>query len=249
MSDAANLADAAAKLEVADDPEAEAAAADDEVKKKKKAKKKKKKAGGGEDAGDDAAPAAAEAAQDAGGEAAAGDNDGEADGEGGDEGGATESASKKKREKKKAAAARKKAAAEAEAAAGGGGGAALGAVGADAAWQTEIRGIGRWRCFPDCEPSGGVPQTWPPTVPVIAQFPSGNVPCGELCDYRDDNRRAGPGPPGGRACLSPPRPLFFAGTARRPKSCATRSGCRGPRTRRFGSPPSATGRCASTCSR
>ena len=182
--DMAELVDAAAKLEVAD-PEAEAAADEDAKKKKKKSKKKKKGGGGGEDAamGDEAPAAAADAA----GEAEAAEEDG-ADGEAGGDG--AKSASQKKREKQKAAAARKKAAAEAEAATGSAvKAAARASVGADAAWATEIRGIGRWRCFPDCEPEG-TPQTWPPTVPVVAQFPSGNVPLGEVHEYRDDNRCA-----------------------------------------------------------
>ena len=146
------------------------------AKKKKSKKKKKKKAGADGDAEpmDDGAAAAegATAAADADADGG-GDDDGEAGGD---------SASKKKREKRKAAAARKKAAA-AEAGGGGGGGAS---VGGDAEWSTEMRGIKQWRVFPKPEPKGR-PQTWPPTVPVLAQFPSGEVPLGEVCEYKDHN--------------------------------------------------------------
>ena len=146
------------------------------AKKKKSKKKKKKKAGADGDAepmddgvaAAEGATAAADADADGGG-----DDDGEAGGD---------SASKKKREKRKAAAARKKAAA-AEAGGGGGGGAS---VGGDAEWSTEMRGIKQWRVFPKPEPKGR-PQTWPPTVPVLAQFPSGEVPLGEVCEYKDHN--------------------------------------------------------------
>ena len=145
------------------------------AKKKKSKKKKKKKAGADGDAEpmDDGAAAAegATAAADADADGG-GDDDGEAGGD---------SASKKKREKRKAAAARKKAAA---AEAGGGGGGA--SAGGDVEWSTEMRGIKQWRVFPKPEPKGR-PQTWPPTVPVLAQFPSGEVPLGEVCEYKDHN--------------------------------------------------------------
>ena len=148
------------------------------AKKKKSKKKKKKKAGADGDAEpmDDGAAAAegATAAADADADGG-GDDDGEAGGD---------SASKKKREKRKAAAARKKAAA-AEAGGGGGGGGGA-SVGGDAEWSTEMRGIKQWRVFPKPEPKGR-PQTWPPTVPVLAQFPSGEVPLGEVCEYKDHN--------------------------------------------------------------
>jgi len=105
---------------------------------------------------------------------------GDAAGEPGPE---SKSESQKKREKKKAAAARKKAA-EADGSANG-----QQAAGDASAhlWSTQIRGIQNWGPFPKAE-AGGIQQTWPPTVPVLAQFPSGQAPKGMEMEYGDSNR-------------------------------------------------------------
>eukprot|EP00965_Chrysotila_dentata_P131163 4335417-Pleurochrysis_carterae.AAC.5 len=107
---------------------------------------------------------------------------GDAAGEPGPE---SKSESQKKREKKKAAAARKKAA-EADGSANG-----QQAAGDASAhlWSTQIRGIQNWGPFPKAE-AGGIQQTWPPTVPVLAQFPSGQAPKGMEMEYGDSNRFA-----------------------------------------------------------
>jgi methionine aminopeptidase type II len=101
--------------------------------------------------------------------------------------GAAKSASQIKREKQRAATARKMAAAaEADAAA------EVAAV-ANAAssekmallWSTQMLGIGKWTSFPPPE-RGGTPQTWPPTVPVARQWPSGDVPRGLEVEYESE---------------------------------------------------------------
>lgn len=166
----------------------------DTAAKKKKNKKKKKKAedgaqGEADGAGGDAAPTvvAAPAAAEADGE---GEND-EA-GEGGEGGEGGDSAAKKKREAKKRAAARKKAAA----AAAGEGEAAeeCGSVpiySTASEWTSIIRGIGKWGAYPQPE-KGGKPQAhggeWGLAVPVLEQFPSGNVPTGLEVEYEGANR-------------------------------------------------------------
>ena len=155
----------------------------------KKARQKAKKAAekaAAEAGGDGAAAAAAAPAADADG-----DGGGDEEGEGGEK-----SAAQKKREAKKRAAARKKeleAALTAEGDGGAAGGAAAPGGGGggrmtDEQWTTQLRGIGKWGGYPRAE-RGGTQQTVPPTVPVLAQFPSGEVPVGEEHEYADDANR------------------------------------------------------------
>jgi len=175
------------------DPVEEEAAEEEEVAdtdgdaaaKKKKKNKKKKKKGAGDAAGADGEGEEENAAQGDGAAPEVADVNGGADDDAPDGGadGVGDSAAKKKRDKKKAAAARKKA----EAAEAVESPAAGRPTGTDALWCTEIRGIGQWAGFPAPEPAGKA-QTWPPSVPVTAMFPSGNVPVGEECEYRDENR-------------------------------------------------------------
>jgi len=61
------------------------------------------------------------------------------------------------------------------------------AKGGSGAWSTMLRGIKPWGDWPTPE-KGGTKQTTPPTVPVLEQFPSGELPLGEVCEYLDDNR-------------------------------------------------------------
>ena len=177
------------------------ATAGDATKKKKKNKKKKKKAeadvekdaekGAEVDsgAGAELAQAASTTKADPISASAGGDEGGD---EGVAEGGAdgTVSDAKKKRDKKKAAAARKKAAAELEEGGDEGGGEDARTLVYDVngtAWDTMLRGIKRWGPYPVPE-KGGKRQTTPPTIPVLEQFPSGNVPKGEEVEYEGDNR-------------------------------------------------------------
>jgi len=50
-----------------------------------------------------------------------------------------------------------------------------------------MRGIKVWSSFKPAE-KGGKPQTWPPTVPVTVQYPTGKVPVAEEHEYLDANR-------------------------------------------------------------
>ena len=192
MAETVDIADA----EPARDPEEEEEEGDDEAaggdaKKKKKSKKKKKKPAAGEGDGD-----ASGATPDASGgdgvtpaEGAA-DADADADMDEAGEGGVSDA--KKKRDKKKAAAARKKAAAaeagggEAEAAGGG-----LPIYSTEPEWSSIIRGITQWGKYPKPE-KGGKPQMhggeWGLAVPVLEQFPSGDVPTGLEVEYAGENR-------------------------------------------------------------
>ena len=99
----------------------------------------------------------------------------------------------------KAAAARKKAAAteaggEAVAATGGGPAGKVKIYSAnETQWSSIIRGIQPWGQYPSPEP-GGQPQQhggeWGLMIPVLQQFPSGNVPHGMEVPYHgDDGRR------------------------------------------------------------
>ena len=183
-----------------------AAAAKKKKKKKKKVKGEAAEAAEGTEGPTPPPPAPPTSAADekdgaAAPSAAADEDDADADGvaEGGDAGGEAMSASKKKREKAKAAAARKKAAAseaggEAVAATGGG---PVGKVKIYSAnetqWSSIIRGIQPWGQYPSPEP-GGQPQQhggeWGLMIPVLQQFPSGNVPHGMEVPYHgDDGRR------------------------------------------------------------
>ena len=168
-----------------DDVEA-AGGADDAAKKKKKKKKKKGGGGeGGEEGGDGEAPVAAPAAE----AAAADDADGDAEGEGGEGG---DSAAKKKRDKKKAAAARKKAEAAAEDGGGGGGDGTVPIFSTQTEWSSLLRGINKWGAYPKPE-KGGKPQRqggeWGLAVPVLEQFPSGDVPHGWEVEYSGEHQK------------------------------------------------------------
>ena len=169
--------------------------AEGDASKKKKNKKKNKKKGGaasteeGEivnlegDAGQDA-PSGTDAAD-------IGDAHTEEDADGANTGTAgVDSAAKKKRDAKKRAAARKKAEAEAATATADGGEAAAaeGTVpvySTQTAWQTIIRGIQPWGAYPKPEKGGKAQKLggeWGLAVPVLEQFPSGDVP--RLCAWQ-----------------------------------------------------------------
>ena len=180
----------------------------DEAAKKKKKKKKKKGGSGatGEEAailtpaGGDDAPTPPPPAPSAGGPAeaepvySANYAEGGAD-EGGEEGGGGNemSASAKKRAKQKAAAARKKAAAAAgEGVPGGDAGGTLPIYSSEPEWSSIIRGIKPWGKYPQPE-KGGAPQQlggeWGLATPVLAQFPSGDVPHGWEVEYKGEHQK------------------------------------------------------------
>ena len=162
-----------------------------EAGKKKKNKKKKKKGGGGGGEGGEAAEADAPAPADATAERPADDADGDDAGEGGDDGAGGDSAAKKKREAKKRAAAKKKAAAAAEGGGGGDGSVPIYST-AGIEWSTIIRGINNWGPYPKPGP-GGKAQAhggeWGLAVPVLEQFPDGDVPHGFEVEYEGDSNR------------------------------------------------------------
>ena len=178
MSDPVEISDEPQK-EVEEEVEDGDDAGGDAAKKKKK--KKKKKAGGGEDGGADGA-ADGEAADVA---ASAADADADADGDDGEGGG--DSAAKKKREAKKRAAARKKAAATTE----DGGEKTVPIFSTATEWSSLLRGISKWGPYPTPETGGKAQQhggEWGLVVPVLEQFPSGNMPHGMEVEYEGNNR-------------------------------------------------------------
>jgi len=152
-----------------------------DAKKKKKKKKKKVTAEAPDGASAEISapqeiePSNAAPAEDDG----AGDG---ADGETGEGASGERSEAQKKRDKKKAAAARKKVAGDT-----GEGDATVPVFDVNGGWETQIRGIGRWGAYPKPGP-GGKPQTTPPSIPVLEQFPSGELPHGSEVEYEGDNR-------------------------------------------------------------
>lgn len=48
--------------------------------------------------------------------------------------------------------------------------------------NSAFRILGSWK-------AGEYKQTSPPTIPVSQQFKSGEFPLGEICEYRDENRK------------------------------------------------------------
>ena len=184
MSEPVDIADEEKKPDPEEDDNDEADGADGEAKAKKKKKKKKKAASAETEAGGDAAAPPAVA------DASSGAPDGDADGDEGDEGGEAggDSAAKKKRDKKKAAAARKKAAA----AAGEGDAGSVPIFSTCPEWTTQLRGLGKWGAYPTPE-KGGRAQAhggeWGLAVPVLEQFPSGDVPHGMEVEYSGEHQK------------------------------------------------------------
>jgi hypothetical protein len=48
--------------------------------------------------------------------------------------------------------------------------------------NSDFRLLGSWK-------AGDWKQTYPPTIPVSQQFKEGSYPLGDICEYRDENRR------------------------------------------------------------